>query len=368
MLLRRRYKTIERILASLFFILVLSQPLLADQAEEVDACFSSWEKHELNRAVVDCTLAANSGVLSDPVLATVFWIRSEGHLFEQNSAEAMRDVNLALKLDWNFALAHRTRGNIYFDQHDYDRAINDYHETEKRDAPLTPYVKLGFAYAARRNYKQALHYYDLAVKQEPENSEAYRLRGAVYMRERQFDQAFNDFNKALELEPRNAEAYTDRARAYTMTGDHARAIGDFSRAIEFDPKLARAYTLRGGEYGQIGDYDRALADLDHAIELEPNAVFAYTNRSGVYAIKKRFLQAMADAETAILMNPDLPVAYLARSTVYWEMGDFDRAIEDIDRVIRINPEYPDIQGVREKALAAKKKKEQSDAPDPNIAR
>lgn len=80
-------------------------------------------------------------------------------------------------------------------------------------------------------------------------------------------------------------------------------------------------------------------------------------------MKNNFVQALADAEKALGINPNSPVPYLARSTVYWEMGDFDRVIEDIDRVIRINSEYPGIQELREKALATKKKKEQSDDPD-----
>ena len=55
----------------------------------------------------------------------------------------MADYTEAIRLDPKLAVAYNSRGNVYYDEGDYDRAIADYNEAIRLDP------KYAFAYNSR---------------------------------------------------------------------------------------------------------------------------------------------------------------------------------------------------------------------------
>jgi tetratricopeptide (TPR) repeat protein len=64
----------------------------------------------------------------------------------------------------------------------------------------------------------------------PEDLNAYNIRGTAYGEKGQFDKAIFDFSKAIELNPRNAEVYYNRAFAYFKKQEYDEAWNDVYKA------------------------------------------------------------------------------------------------------------------------------------------
>jgi len=97
----------------------------------------------------------------------------------------------------NNARAYYNRGNAWFMEGDFDRAISEYTN---------------------------------AIELNPRFADAYYNRGNAYRIKGQYDKAISDFAKAIELDPRNAEAYNNRAISYYMNGEYDKAWEDVQKA------------------------------------------------------------------------------------------------------------------------------------------
>ena len=65
-----------------------------------------------------------------------------------------------------------------------------------------------------------------------------------------------DVDEAIALDPQDAEAYAIRGNVYFDKGDYDRAIADYDEAIALDPQYASAYYNRGNAYSDKGDSTR----------------------------------------------------------------------------------------------------------------
>jgi len=150
----------------------------------------------------------------------------------------------------NTAYDYSVRGNRYYNQDDYDRAIADFNN---------------------------------AIRIDPNYAYAYRMRGYSYS----YRARITSRNKADRL------------------ADMNNAIADLTQAIRLEPNNASAYRERGYAYRLISDFDRAIADLTQAIRLEPNAGwYQYYCRGYIYAYKGEANLAIQDFEAALRIDPN----------------------------------------------------------------
>lgn len=114
---------------------------------------------------------------------------------------------------------------------------------------------------------QAIAHYDQAIKFNPNNEEAYYLRGTAYMFMGSYENALSDFSRAIELNPEDSFAYGDRAYVYFNFGEVELALADYDRSLQLDPTNPFYYYSRGSVYYEIGDFESALRDFKAAIAL-----------------------------------------------------------------------------------------------------
>ncbi|MDR2035028.1 MAG: tetratricopeptide repeat protein [Helicobacteraceae bacterium] len=113
-----------------------------------------------------------------------------------------------------------------------------------------------------------------------------------------FQEAIEQFSNAIKEDPNNVEAYIRRGRSYANIKDYSRAIADFNQAIRIDSSNANAYHSRGNSYYRLGDTNKAIADWTQVIALDPTNAKAYSNRSTAYAKQKNYKNATLDAKKA----------------------------------------------------------------------
>ncbi|WAI00220.1 tetratricopeptide repeat protein [Methanogenium organophilum] len=84
----------------------------------------------------------------------------------------------------------------------------------------------------------SLEYYDALVQSDPENAEAWFIRGMYYNNfYEQYDEAMVSCEKALELDPEYAGAWFLKGVILTNTGKKDEAKGCFDNATKYDISL-----------------------------------------------------------------------------------------------------------------------------------
>ena len=90
------------------------------------------------------------------------------------------------------------------------------------------------------------------VQRNPNDPQAYNVRGAVLGRAGRNEDALSDFNKAIAINPNYAQAYANRGLISRQTNKLDLALAYYNKALSIDPNYAQAYLGRGMVYRQQG--------------------------------------------------------------------------------------------------------------------
>src|SRR5581483_8350318 len=83
------------------------------------------------------------------------------------------------------------------------------------------------------------------VKKNPDNPQAYNMRGSALAQVGKTEEALADFNKAISLDANFGQAFANRGLIYRKTKRLDLAMADYERALALDPNYAPAWLGRG---------------------------------------------------------------------------------------------------------------------------
>lgn len=150
--------------------------------------------------------------------------------------KAIEDYSNLIKLKPNESKSYVSRGRLFFNLTDYDKAFTDF---------------------------------CTAIGYDSLNEEAYSNRASVYGLRQQYDSALADLNRALAIKPAMKEALLNRALLFFNTRDYNNAVSDLNSYLALVPDNANATDLRGLCLFQLGKTQEALADFEKAMALDP---------------------------------------------------------------------------------------------------
>ena len=107
------------------------------------------------------------------------------------------------------------------------------------------------------------------IKNNPNDPQAYNMRGAVLAQAGKTDEALADFNKAISLDANYGQAYANRGLVYRQTRHLDQAMADYERALALDAKVGPAHELLGSVLMAKGDLAGAIRELETALNLNP---------------------------------------------------------------------------------------------------
>lgn len=214
----------------------------------------------------------------------------------------------ALKIKFDFAEANYTRGNIYCEIGEYNKAIMEYHYAIVFDEHnISARINLGNTYLTLKRYQEAVKLYC----------------------------------KTLELEPTSATLYNNRAYAYTSMGLYEEALADYCQVIKLQPNFADAYTNRGTVYAHLHRYENALADYNTGYKLIPQNI--QTTWMALWANLEDFeTLERSKVETLIDLEPDHYLSHVCRSiSLALQCSEPVAILEEMELAIQGEPEEYD---------------------------
>lgn len=167
--------------------------------------------------------------LSKDQVAKTLTNRSAAYLHKRQPDKAMEDLDQALRIDPQYALAYGARGTLWAQKAEYEKALRDFDEI---------------------------------IAMKPTMAKPYETRGAVHGKLHQYEAARADFDKAIQLNPKSAVAYKLRALAWVSEGETQKALADAARAEAIEPAIEGLPEIRVRAYLRANRIDEARRQLD----------------------------------------------------------------------------------------------------------
>ncbi len=172
------------------------------------------------------------------------------------------------------------------------------------EAHVQSLYRIGRQQLADKDYLEAIETFSGLLRQHPDSAAAYYNRGAARYHARiDLDKAINDLTTALRLEPNQYKAYRMRGLARAQQGDWAGLRDDCSLALRFHPTSAELHNLRGTACYRLKDYDAALASFEDAVRLDASRHESFYNRGLARHRQGKLAEAVEDFQQALILNP-----------------------------------------------------------------
>ena len=189
------------------------------------------------------------------------------------------------------------------------------------------------------NRRHALACLERALELDPDDADAYALKGQLLHDLGDYGAAIECLDRALELEPDDSYAHSMKGRSLRELGEHRAAVECFDRMLETVPGSAYAHGLRGMSLAELGDCRGAIASFDRALEREEGA--------HLHCMKGRSLQELGEhraaaecLERSMELDPGLADAYRMKGRSLQELGEHRAALECFDGLAALLPDDP----------------------------
>ncbi len=339
----RRASVIGSLIAGIAIIFAIGASLIGVQANN-DADAAELREANANTQVAD----ANAQALI--AIATVTQAAIEQEIvssftsamiqYTDNPMQQLAILNQLVDRYPDQAIAYQSRGILYSEIGDFEKAILDFDYMISRSPTYAyTYNLRGVAYYNMSNYEQAIKDYNQAILLNLQDAEIFSNRGLAYLKLDNYDAALNDFDQAISLNLNNAEAFYNRGIVYFHLGNYQTAIDNYDQALRIIPSYAEVYYGRGLVYRLLGSFDQAIIDYDKAIDLKPNDPITYNERGLAYYELAEYEQAIQDFDQALRFDPIYADAFNNRGLAYKELGQNDKAIENYNLAIKIDSKH-----------------------------
>ncbi len=189
-----------------------------------------------------------------------------------------------------------------------------------------------------KDYARALENVEKALQRDPQNAEAYELKGRIIL---------DLLSNQQDLDP---EARQDTVRAM---------VAAFQKAVELDPKLQESVLnqlrfayIREFQNG-VNAFNRGREDstyylhaaiyFGNATIIQPDSAGAYVNQAFSLMNARRHAEAIAPLEAAIARGETSKDTYLILADLYRLQQQPEKALEVLEQARERYPDDPDVQ-------------------------
>src|SRR5450432_40551 len=162
-------------------------------------------------------------------------------------------------------------------------------------------------------YKEAIKEYDAAIKKNKTNSDLFLGRAKCYEKTNDLSRAMKDYNDSYEIDRSNLETIQRRAALFKHNNDYFKALTDYKTYLTINKENTEVYAqmadLRMLINRNIGD---AIKDLDDGIAVDPKAAILYQKKGLLLLEKNDYRAADNNFSTVIKLDSNDALAYYNR--------------------------------------------------------
>lgn len=242
----------------------------------------------------------------------------------QKADEAVAEAELAIAGGDDRSSTWTVLGTAQFMAGENDEALKSLTEALKRNPRQTPAMRIrADIYIQKKQFKAAIEDLRAAATLDPDIAARLHL-AEVLSQAKEFDEAIEIFKKAIAAEPDNSEARAGLALALIDSGRAAEAI------IQLEA-IAKSQPTRADVHAQLAELylssqpEKSLAEYTTAAQLEPNEPRHKIGTASALVRLRRFQEAIPLLRDVLSKGVKDEVAYFAHTnlgTALFELDDF----------------------------------------------
>lgn len=205
------------------------------------------------------------------------------------------------------------------------------------------YFNAALALDGLEDYEQAIEYYELALKDTPDDVEILNCLGVNYTRTTRYDLALETFERIESLDPGFEPGYCNRIIAYTEMEQHDKAEQMFYLAQQIDPDCPLCFYNIGNSLFTQGKYDRAIWCWDKCAELDVKHPQIHFRLAQACWVSGRGTRARAEFLAELRQNPSDVEVILDFGLFLLESGDLEGAKEKFNRILEFDETFAHAQ-------------------------
>ena len=113
-------------------------------------------------------------------------------------------------------------------------------------------------------------YLKQAMRLQSNNPHVLRLLGVIHAQRKQYAEALKYFNDSLRALPKNSLALSNLGNVFFELKQYGDALNAYDKSIKIDPNYHEAWSNKGNALNELKRFDEALAHYDKALSLNPN--------------------------------------------------------------------------------------------------
>jgi tetratricopeptide (TPR) repeat protein len=136
-------------------------------------------------------------------------------------------------------------------------------------------LNAGIAYARLGEPENARRYFQEALMNRPDSSDAVRGMAALALEQQDFVEAYELHRRLIEMGERGPELFYNAGLICQKRGQHEEAVGYYQQALAEDPEFAEALLNLGHALMALGQEEEARSYWRRAIREKPELAQTY---------------------------------------------------------------------------------------------
>ena len=185
--------------------------------------------------------------------------------------KAIQAYEYAYLIDEQFSSALFNKGKTHLELEQMQEAIDCFRGVLKIEGPCPDsYTQIGAAYSQVKGHeKQALHFYQTALQENPKHSEAWFGMGCHYLRENKTEKAIKLIQKAIELKKDDANYWKGLGQAYYLSAKFQKSIEAYEEAVVLEPREQSTWLEWSHVYFEQKKFNSAIDIMQEALDEFP---------------------------------------------------------------------------------------------------
>lgn len=214
----------------------------------------------------------------------------------EEELQCMKQIGEVVQNEWGVWVRI---GDIELELGHFEPAIESYGKALGLKDDLVPaYVRRAIAFGMLQRWKEAIKSAETATKLDPENSEAWLIRGDVHLRAGKHKSAMKALKKASELDPEDASVENTMGMVCYKDGKLHDAVKHLRRAIIRKKKYPTAIRNLGLVLMELEDWDEAAKAFESYTSYVKDDPDMYDAKATAYARMDDFCMALEGWEQA----------------------------------------------------------------------
>ncbi|MBB5055598.1 tetratricopeptide (TPR) repeat protein [Granulicella aggregans] len=310
-------------------------------------------------------LSASPQAKGDEVSPAVERLYAEATQAQQanDTATAIAKYQAMIKLAPHLAAAYNNLGMLYFNDRDYEHAVETLDHGLKLHVSMpTATAMLGLSYYQLGQNAKAEPLIKKALSGKPDDDQLELALAQVQIKQSEYQQAAATLNHFLERNPKDQNGWYLLGKTYLQMSQDA-----LGKINQIDPNSVVAHEITGEIDESMHNYELALVEYKKAIELAPNQPGIHLHVANTYWLMTNWEPAEKEFAAELAIDPNNCSARWKLANSMLELNEpADKALAELNQSVERCPNLMQARVDRARALV-RLERQQEALPDLKLA-